>query len=382
PARTHRKAALEALPAAEQVIGEQVLQGGLPAVRQAVQKQNEQAKAQGGREVAADPLLAIAERLLPDLRAAEWLDRAEAAVADLDELDLRDLRSVVVAAESGAKGEEARALAEQLQTGLAARVEKEQAAWIQELTETLADGRTVRALRLSSRPPKAGAPLPPELAAKLAEAASAGLTADTHDDRWATVLDALSYSPVHLTVAPESTPEKPSEALVATVTKLASRVPKVAEAFGIEAPAQPARRRSRGGKGKKPAPKAAAPAPTPPTAAEAPTGAPPAPEAEATEPTPATEPTSSTEPTPATEAAPTTETPATDAAVPETTPEPQPDAATEEVAEAQEATPQEAAPQEAAPDEATTEAPAAASTPTDAPGDAEGGPEAAEEPPA
>ncbi|MCB0970242.1 MAG: hypothetical protein KDA97_01810, partial [Acidimicrobiales bacterium] len=198
---------------------------------------------------------------------------------------------------SGAKGEEARALAEQLQAGLAARVEKEQTDWLAELTQTLADGRTVRALRLSSRPPKAGAPLPGELAAKLAEAAAEGLTADTHDDRWATVLDALSYSPVRLTVAPLSKPESPSEALVATVTKVAGRVPKVAEAFGIEAPAQPARRRSRG-KGKKkppppPTPAAAATsttdepapeAPTPPAASEpAPTPAPEAtPEPEAT----------------------------------------------------------------------------------------------------
>jgi len=81
--------AIEALGGAEQVIAEQLLIGGIPAVRQAVEKQNEQARLAGGRELAADPLLAIAERLLPDLRAAEWLDKAEAAIRDLAELDLR-----------------------------------------------------------------------------------------------------------------------------------------------------------------------------------------------------------------------------------------------------------------------------------------------------
>src|SRR6478609_5108095 len=45
--RAHRKAALDALPAAEQVIAEQVLNGGIPAVRQAIEKMNEQAKASG-----------------------------------------------------------------------------------------------------------------------------------------------------------------------------------------------------------------------------------------------------------------------------------------------------------------------------------------------
>jgi hypothetical protein len=263
PARTHRKAALDALAPEEQVIAEQVLRGGIPAVRQAVDKQNEQARAEGGREISADPLLAIAERLLPALRAAEWRDRAEAALAELDELDLRDLRSVVVAAETGAKDTETLELAEQLRVGLAARVDAEQAAWLAELDTTLTDGRVVRALRLSSRPPKAGAPLPAEIATRLAEAAAAALTADTIADRWATVLDALSFSPVRLTVAPASKPESPSEELVAAVTRLADRVPKVAEAFGIEPTAAPARRRARPGK---PPAKPKPPKPAPPAA--------------------------------------------------------------------------------------------------------------------
>ncbi|HEX2575504.1 MAG TPA: hypothetical protein VHK88_04085, partial [Aquihabitans sp.] len=243
PGRTHRKAALDALAPEEQVIAEQILRGGVPAVRQAVDKMNEQAKAEGRPEVKAEPLLAVAERLLPGLRAAEWRDRAEAAVADLDELDLRDLRSTVVAADTAAKDDESRALAAQLREGLARRVDQEQAAWLAEIAETLGDGRVVRALRLSSRPPKAGAPLPADLAGRLTEAASAALTAETVSDRWATVLDALSFSPVRLTVVPASKPAEPSAELVAAVTRVAGRVPKVAEAFGIEPPAETGRRR-------------------------------------------------------------------------------------------------------------------------------------------
>jgi hypothetical protein len=252
------------------VIAEQVLLGGIPAVRQAVAKQNEQAKAAGGRPVAAEPIVAIAEKLLPTLRTAEWRDRAEAALADLDELDLRDLRSVVVAADGGAKDEESRALAEQLREGLGRRQEQEHTAWLDELRTTLAEGRVVRALRLSSRPPKAGAPLPSDLAGQLTEAASAALSADTFDDRWATVLDAVSFSPVRLGVAPTSKPDKPSEALVATITRFASRVPKVAEAFGIEAPAQSANRRRGGRTRAKPKAKTPPPPPRPQAAHPAP----------------------------------------------------------------------------------------------------------------
>jgi hypothetical protein len=259
--------------------------GGIPAVRQAVDKQNEQARLSGAREVAAEPLLAIAERLLPDLRAAEWRDKAEAALADVAELDLRDLRSVVVASDGNAKDDETRQLAEQLRTGLAERVDREQAAWLSELEQTLTEGRVVRALRLSSRPPKAGAPLPAELATKLAAAASAALTADTAADRWGTVLDALSFSPVRLSVVPASKPDAPSEELVATITRMADRVPKVAEAFGID-PGSAPKRRSRGGAGRsgaKPRP------PKPPKPAQAPKAeAPsPAPETDASDPAPA-----------------------------------------------------------------------------------------------
>jgi hypothetical protein len=214
--------------------------------------------------VAADPIGAVAERLLPALRAAEWRDRAEAAVADLDELDLRDLRSVVVAADGAAKDDEARALADQLRQGLARRQEQEHTAWLDELRSTLAEGRVVRALRLSSRPPKAGAPLPGDLATQLSDAAAAALTADTFDDRWATVLDALSFSPVRLTVTPASKPETPSEELTATIRRYASRVPKVAEAFGIAAAPESSGKGRRGGRGRtkpKPPPPPKVPAP-------------------------------------------------------------------------------------------------------------------------
>lgn len=295
--RTHRKAALAALAPEEQVIAEQVLQGGIPAVRQAVEKMNEQARAEGRPEVKPDALVAVAERLLPALRTAEWRDRADAAVADLDELDLRDLRSVVVAADQAAKDDEARAIAATLREGLGRRVEGEQAKWLAEIAENLDDGRVVRALRLSSRPPKAGAPLPGDLATRLAEATAASLTADTLTDRWATVLDALSFSPVRLTVTPASKPDAPSEELLAAVTRVAARLPQIAAVFGIEAPAEaPRRRGGRGGGGRRsgggakpggaPKPPAARPAATDRAPAEAatPTGESATPEAPAAAP--------------------------------------------------------------------------------------------------
>lgn len=235
--RTHRNAALAALPAEQKPIAEQVLRGGIPAVRQAVEKQNETNKAEGKPEISPAPLLQLAEQLMPSLRSAEWRDKAEAALADLSELDLRDLRSVVVASDAGARDDETRALAEQLKAGLAQRVESEQAAWLTEITELLAGGRAVRALRVSSRPPKAGAPLPAELSTKLAEAAAASLTPETGQDRFATVLDALAFSPVRTQVTPVGIPAEPTPELLAAVKKVAARLPQIAALFGIEATA-------------------------------------------------------------------------------------------------------------------------------------------------
>ncbi len=234
PHRVHRKAVLDTLEPHERPIAEEVLKGGLPAVRQAIQKQNAQAKAEGKPEVDPAQLESMAERLLPRLRTAEWHDRADAALADIDELDLRDLRTVVVAADSGAKDDETRALAQQLREALERRIEADQAAWLAELVALLDDGRVVRALRVSSRPPKAGVPLPTELSTRLVAAANASLTADTPIERWVTVLDALSLSPVHGRVVPDSVPVHPSDELKAAVAAAGQRVPLVAQALGVE----------------------------------------------------------------------------------------------------------------------------------------------------
>ena len=260
PGRTHRSAVLDELAVEERPIAEQVLRGGVPAVREAIAKQNEQARAENRPEIPSDQLVALAERMLPKLRAAEWLDKADAALADLDELDLRDLRSVVVAADGNTRDEQSRALLVQLQEGLARRVEQEQTNWIDDMTANLDAGRFVRTLRLSSRPPKAGTPLPPELATRLIAAVSAGLTPTVNQDLWAAAVDALAFSPVRNQVEPAGRPEQPSQALLDAVMRYGDRLPKLVEMFGLdpEEVAKAAKRRPRGGRGGRPGDKGGA----------------------------------------------------------------------------------------------------------------------------
>ncbi len=242
PGRTHRDALVASLPPEEQPIAEQVVRGGVPAVRKAIDEQNERARKDGLPEVNGDPLITIAERLVPKIHSAEWRDRADSALVLMDELDLRDLRSVVVAADDAAKDAEARELAKTLREALTSRVESEHQKWLDEIRSTLAEGRVVRALRLSSRPPKAGSPLPVDLAADLTQKSGEALGADISQQRWGTVIDALAFSPVRNGVTPVAYPDEPGDELKAMLKKVASQLPEIAGHYGIKST-----RRRRGG---------------------------------------------------------------------------------------------------------------------------------------
>lgn len=269
PGRTHRNAVLAEVPVEQRPVAEQVLRGGIPAVRAAIEEQNAKAKAAGQPEVPSEQLVAMAEQLQPKLRDAEWRDRADAALRDLDELDLRDLRSVVVAGDSVSKDADAGELVATLQAGLARRIEEEHANWLSDIEANLKAGRFVRALRLTSRPPKAGAPLPAELGAALATAVSEGLTPGTNQDLWAAAVDALAVSPIRNQVTITAKPETPNEALVTAVRRAGEALPELAALFGVEPMSARERKKSRPARQKPAAaaPKPAAPKAAPPTAA-------------------------------------------------------------------------------------------------------------------
>ena len=237
PGRVHRNAVLADLPAEQRAVAERALQGGLPSVRSAVNEQNVRLKAEGKEEIPAAGLLAMAEQMMPKLRVAEWLDRADAALADIEELDLRDLRSVVAAADDPmvARDDSTREVAARLKEALVTKQEKELNLWFEDIDAAVGVGRLVRALKLSSQPPKAGIRFPTELAGKLAAATTANLTADALPDRWVAVLEAAAFSPIRTMVQPTTKPTQVSDELLATVKRIASLLPTVAALFGIEA---------------------------------------------------------------------------------------------------------------------------------------------------
>jgi hypothetical protein len=239
PANTHRAAVLESLSPEQRPVAEQVLRGGIPAVRRAIEEQNKTAKDAGQPEIKPGPLVALAEELLPKLKTAEWRDRAEAAMADVDEIGLRDLRSVVSGADAAARDDETRSLASSLREALDRRVKKQQDDWIGEITSALDDNRLVRALRVASRPPDPSMRFPSELAQRLAGTASEAMAADTPPERWAALLEAVAASPVRTTVKPAALPENPGEALLQAARQQAGRIPALTILLGISMPPPP-----------------------------------------------------------------------------------------------------------------------------------------------
>jgi len=278
--RTHRDALLASLDEAERPVAEQLLLGGLPAVRAAVAQENTKAITEGRPEMPAAQVEAIAERLLHRTRDADWRDRAEAALRIIDEVDLRDLRSVVVAGENSARDDESRQLLAQLRGGLDRRMVADERQWVSDIATEIGAGRFVRALRLSSRSPKAGMPVPPEIAERLVALVSTGLNDRTPQELWVAALDALASSPVRSRITVSSRPASPSDDLLEAVRRVADILPVIAEQFGVS-PSEAVAARKRRPRGPRPDRAAGAPQrATPPAAPPIPPAPaiPPAPE--------------------------------------------------------------------------------------------------------
>jgi hypothetical protein len=226
------------LPEEQRPIAEMALQG-MSSVRARVKEENAKLAAAGQPTMPEASVVKMAEDLLPKLRVAEWLDWAEAAQRQIEHLDLRDLRSVVAASVDPivARDESTRTIADDLRSALTRKQDEELTLWFGDIDAAIGVGRVIRALRLSSQPPKAGVMFPPDLARRLGEAATASLGPDDLADRWIAVLEAAAFSPVRTLVAPTKAPTVITDDLRATTLRLGPALPQIATLLGIEIPA-------------------------------------------------------------------------------------------------------------------------------------------------
>ena len=235
----HRNAMLAALRPEQIPVAEQVLRGGLQAVRQAIEAQNTSNKAAGKPPVASDALLGMADELLPVVRLADWKDRASVAQATGKEYRLRELRAVVAASRTLNLDEEGRTMAKALQESLDQRTTALREEWLARMTNALNDGRVQQAVEASIRPPEPGTRCPAELAVRLAAAAGEAMTADLAPEEWMRLLDAVVASPVRRTVKPVGIPD--DEVAKQAARNAAGAVPALAKLLGLRIPPPPPR---------------------------------------------------------------------------------------------------------------------------------------------
>ena len=237
PGTRHRDEYLAGLPPEQRAVADQVAAGGMPAVRRALAAEQSAALAAGRPSVGGEAIIALAEQLLPPVRQAVWLDRAEAVAAQLETISLRELRATVLGASP--RDEHGRELLGMFREALKTRLAKLREGWEGDINRALGEGRVLHALRLSARPPDPGARIPGSLVVPLSEAAGAGLSAASSVDRWLGLLAAAAASPVRRSVKPAGLPDDPSGAVRRAAILVAGRIPALAPLLGLPMPPPP-----------------------------------------------------------------------------------------------------------------------------------------------
>ena len=222
--RSHRNAVIDSLPDLHKPLAREVLSRGIPNLRKTLKDM----ELPEGFDV---EILQYAEKVNKQLKTAEWQDRADAVLKNAKDIDLRDFRSVVAAGGQWARSDELSDIQSQLETSLRERIDFEHQQWLSEIKKAIEEGKSVRALNLSSRPPKPGTPLPENLMDPLVDLANNSLDSDTASHRWSVVVQAVAFSPIRLKVVPKGIPEPISDELVDTIKKLSDRIPNISGLF-------------------------------------------------------------------------------------------------------------------------------------------------------
>ncbi|MBN40112.1 MAG: hypothetical protein CL457_05545 [Acidimicrobiaceae bacterium] len=222
--RSHRNSVIDSLPDLHKPLAREVLSRGIPNLRKTLSTM----KLPEGFDV---EILRYAEKINKQLKTAEWQDRADAVLMNAKDVDLRDFRSVVAAGGQWARSDELSIIQSQLETSLRERIDFEHQQWLSEIRKAIEEGKSVRALNLTSHPPKPGTPLPENLMDSLVDLANNSLDSDTASHRWSVVVQAVAFSPIRLKVVPKGIPERISDELVDTIKKLSDRIPNISGIF-------------------------------------------------------------------------------------------------------------------------------------------------------
>lgn len=234
---TFRNALLATLSPEQLPVAEQLLRGGMPAVRTAVADQNKNATAQGRPTIDPTTIERIAEELLAKTNLALWKDKAAGAIGAGRELRLRDLRAVVTAAKTVSLDDEARAQLKELQASLTARLEILRTQWNEKLDAAVTSKNVPEALRLVARPPDMSTRVSAEMAVKVVAITSEALTADLDAAKWQEIVNLAVETSIRRNVKPLGIPA--DDACKALAVKSAGAIPEFAKLLGMRVPPPP-----------------------------------------------------------------------------------------------------------------------------------------------
>ena len=234
---THRNALLATLSPEQLPVAEQLLRGGMPAVRAAVAEQNKNATTQGRPTI--DPLTIdrIAEELLGKTNLALWKDRAAGAVGAGRELRLRDLRAVVTSAKTVSLDEGSRVQLKELQATLTTRLDLLRTQWTDKLDAAVAAKNVPEALRLVARPPDMSTRVTGEMASRVVAITSEALTAEQNVPLWTEIVNLAADTSIRRNVKPQGIPL--DDSCKALAIKNAGAIPEFAKMLGMKVPPPP-----------------------------------------------------------------------------------------------------------------------------------------------
>jgi hypothetical protein len=233
----HRNALLATLSPEQLPVAEQLLRGGMPAVRTAVADQNQNAAAQGRPTIDPVTIDRIAEELLGKTNLALWKDRATGAVGAGRELRLRDLRAVVTSAKTVSLDDDARVQLKELQVALTARLEHLRTQWNERLETAVTVKNVKEALSLVARPPDMTTRVSADMAAKVVAITSEALTAAQDPTLWKEIVALTVDTSIRRNVKPLGIPN--DESCKAVAIHNAGAIPELAKLLGMRVPPPP-----------------------------------------------------------------------------------------------------------------------------------------------
>jgi len=234
---TFRNSLLATLSPEQLPVAEQLLRGGVPAVRAAVELQNKNAAAQGRPMVDATTIERIAEELRNRTNLALWKDRAAGAIGAGRELRLRDLRAVVTSAKTVTLDDESRVQLKELQTALTVRVEHLRTQWNEKLEHAITSKNVKEALALVARPPDVSTRLSADAAVRVVALVSESLSSEQDPKTWNEVVELTADTSIRRNVKPQGIPSDESSRAVAVHN--AGAIPELAKLLGMKVPPPP-----------------------------------------------------------------------------------------------------------------------------------------------